>query len=157
MGAIQDVMKSFFVDSENMIRSNMTAAGVNASGKTAESIRTVTLSPFHIILEAPGYVYVLEKGRGPGKRPPKNSIIEWLQTKPVSIEKTLDSAYWAISTVIAQKGTKLFQEGGRKDIITPVLDKERFNALQKTLADMTLKETVDQLDIRFFGFRLLGK
>lgn len=146
MNSIEEVLQRFGMSSVDLIRTNMTNADQNATGQTSRAIQWHSPEPNKLIVDGPQFVYVLETGRRPGKRPPISPIIEWLKAKSVSIEGTIESTAWAISTFIANKGTTLFQKGGRKDIITPALDDKRFDDLQSEIADIALNLTVKKID-----------
>jgi enoyl-[acyl-carrier-protein] reductase (NADH) len=56
----------------------------------------------------------------PGKKPSRemiSNITAWVEGRNMDL-----SAVWAIATKIQQKGTKLWQSGGRKDIVDPAVE-----------------------------------
>lgn len=108
------------------IQNNMAAAGQNATGETARSLR------FHVeqsgrrykfTLFGRPYFFTVETGRRPtpSKKPSRemiDRITAWTRSRGITLD-----AVWAIATKIQQEGTKLWQEGGRQDIIRPATDK----------------------------------
>lgn len=147
MGAIQQTLERFGKESVDLIRFNMNNAGQSATGQTALSIESNTPKETKVIVDAPAYIYVLETGRKPGKMPPVSKIESWIEARGVSFEKTVNSSAWAISVTIAKEGTKLFRQGGRRDIITPVVnDEQRYNLLVKEIADISFKLVVQRID-----------
>lgn len=106
------------------IKSNLSSS--TASGKTAQSLRyEVTNEGTKATLKVIGkpYFMVVETGRKPTpqyKNPSKEfvqSIADWLQF----VSGDTSPAY-AIAKSIHQKGTKLFRDGGRKDIVSNVIN-----------------------------------
>lgn len=146
MGAIQDALKLFGISSVEMIQQNISTAGKDASGETSRDITSVMPKETQVVVSGPSYVFVLEKGRRPGGMPPVRNIARWVQAKSIAFDKEAESIGFAISKKIAEKGTKLFQDGGRTDIITPVISDERIDKLVKQIADISLNLMVDKID-----------
>lgn len=127
------------------IQSNITSSGQNASGRTSNSLKsTVSESDgiTRLVIDAARHFTVLETGRKPGKMPPVGAIQQWIVDKPLDERKGLA---WAISKVIARDGTKLFQEGGRKDIFSNVLNDTFVSDITNKVADITLKATAERI------------
>jgi len=110
------------------IRQNLAATGTNATGKTSNSLRfEVTQAGEKVSLKIFGkpYLAVVETGRKPTPqytKPSKEfvqSIAEWLTARG----KSGHSAY-GVAKAIHQKGTQLFRSGGRKDIISNVINQD---------------------------------
>lgn len=108
------------------IRRNLASTGTNATGKTSRSLRyEVTDTGDKITLKVFGkpYLAVVETGRKATPQYTKpsddfvNSIREWLIAKGKS-----ESSAYGIAKSIHQKGTKLWQTGGRQDIISNVIN-----------------------------------
>ena len=134
MGAIQDALKKFGDDTVTIIQDNMSRTGTNASGQTSREIKS-TATDDSVTVDGPAWVFVVETGRGPGGMPPVGNLASWISAKPV-ISNNANSLAWAISKTISEKGTKLFREGGRDDIITPAISDERVDNLNKEIADI---------------------
>lgn len=147
MGAIQKALEAFGQNTVSIIQGNMSAAGQDASGDTSREIKFIMPSDNQVIVSGPSYVYVLETGRRPGKMPPVTpNMTNWIVSKGLSIDKTVESVGFAISKTIAEKGTKLFQQGGRTDIITPAISDERVDKLVNKLADISLNLFVGNIE-----------
>jgi hypothetical protein len=107
------------------IKRNMALTGTNATGKTAKSLHyTVVESGDKITLSIKGkpYFAVVETGRKatPSYKPSYAfvaSIKEWVKAKGLP-----EGSAYAIARSIHKKGTKLHEKGGRKDIITNVIN-----------------------------------
>ncbi len=111
-------------DGVTRIRQNLAASGQNASGSTSRSVRFEvttegTIARLRIIGRA--YFMAVETGIKPYPKYDKpsisfvNSIKEWLKSKGL-----MGPAY-AIARNIHKFGTKLWQKGGRKDIVSNVI------------------------------------
>lgn len=123
----------------------MASAGQNATGQTSSEIRSES-SEDRVTVSGPSHVFTLETGRGPGKRPPIGVIPKWIVAKTVSITGTIQSASFAISKTIGDKGTRLFQMGGRDDIITPAVSDERIDKLSSDIADAQFNKVLNVID-----------
>lgn len=133
------------------IAANINSKGLRASGKTeasmykAESIR-LTDTGAQLVAVGRGYFQSLELGR-PAGRVPRGFVYiirQWIIDKGLSVrmipyrrqpserwqpkysveERSLRAAAGAIAHNIATRGTRLYQQGGRSDIYTPVLEEE---------------------------------
>lgn len=132
------------------IRSNIASAGQNASGKTSNSLEaTVTENDDFAKLTISGapWFFTLETGRRPGKMPPVSAIQRWIDTKPIS--GATKGLAWAISKTIAKSGSKLFREGGRKDIFSNVITENKVAEITDRIANITAKATADSIIERY--------
>jgi len=132
MKTAKQILQEFGDDSVDLIRENIRKSGKNATGKTYRSLKSKATDN-RLIVDGARHIYVLEEGRRPGKMPPVDRLIEWATVRGFENPK---SAGYAISKKIAEKGTKLFQQGGRTDIITPALEPSRFDKLITKLRDV---------------------
>ena len=125
MPEIFDIVNSKSIELVNNIRANLGASGQNATLKTSQSLR------FELAQEGPNFKMKLfgrpffrtvETGRKPTPdKKPSREMIEnigvWAQARGLD-----ESAVWAIATKIQKKGTQLWRDGGRMDIIDPAVD-----------------------------------
>ncbi len=107
----------------SQIQGNLAKTGTNATGKTSRSVRFEVLSDGgKEILRVYGrkYFMAVETGRRPkGDKPSRGfvaAIQEWMTARGKE-----GSAY-AIARKINREGTKLFQKGGRQDIVSNVVN-----------------------------------
>lgn len=121
------------------IKQNIQTSGQYATGKSSESIYSLISESggiYTIEVNAKPFFAVLETGRKPtpDKKPSREmveSIKEWTNAKGIP-----ESAAWAIAVNINKNGTKLWQQGGRKDIYsneTESFTKEVLEALSKEI------------------------
>lgn len=137
MNSITNAIEKFLDESMEIIKTNIDQSGQNASGETKGSLRVDMLNENRGQLSGAKHIYVLETGRKPGKMPPVQKIIDWAKIRGFENAK---GAGYAISKRIAEEGTKLYREGGRKDIITPIFEKKRMDELSKEIANVSIKE-----------------
>lgn len=136
------------------IRDNLAATGTNASGRTSDSL-AVEMYTGGGMVTGRTYFQSVEDGRPPGKVPYRFDLIirKWMMDKGITAPpmpyKRQPSQNWqpkytpeergamamayAIARKIETEGSRLFREGGRKDIYTHVLDR-RLAELQDKLA-----------------------
>jgi hypothetical protein len=119
------------------IKKNLASTGTNATGSTSNSLRVeVKNEGFKQILKIYGrpYFMTVETGRKatPDYKPSQQfvaSIREWMQAKNVE-----GSAY-GIAQDIHKKGSKLFRDGGRTDIVSNVVNETFTQQLSKAILD----------------------
>jgi len=136
MPQLIDIVQQNGIQLSNDIRANMGAAGINATLKTANSLRIETVvsgSRVKMTLFGRPFFNTIRTGRRPtpDKKPSRDmisNIAEWVAARGID-----ESAVWAIATSIQQKGTKLWQEGGREDIVEPAIDDFVNNVAQDAL------------------------
>lgn len=158
MNNLQEHTRKTLIEALAKLRSNILVNHMNAeqsaSGETARSLH-IESSNNGATLFGRAYIGTLEDGRKPGKAPSNfNDIIaEWIVNKGIAFEsipyKRQASAKWqpkytpeerglkslagAIAHKISTEGTKLYREGGRKDIFTKEIE-ETTNEVMKALA-----------------------
>lgn len=67
------------------------------------------------------YGFFVEHGRSPGKRPPKNAILEWMKAKGIRLpEKQMEQVAFLIARKIGKKGTK------PRPFVAPVARKKKW-------------------------------
>lgn len=144
------ILSQYGTSTVAQIRANLAATGTNATGKTSQSIhfevKDEGLKQTLRVLGKP-YLFVVETGRKPTPqytKPSKQfvaSIKEWADTKG------LGKFAYGIALSIHQKGTKLFREGGRQDIISNVVNENLTAQITKDIlakfADHYLKNAVN--------------
>jgi post-segregation antitoxin (ccd killing protein) len=125
MPEIFDVVNTQGLKLVSGIQNNIAAAGQNATGKTAQSLRIETKQEgTKVTMQLFGrpFFMTVQTGRRPtpDKKPSRemiDNIKEWVNARGIS-----ESAVWAIATNIQKKGTQLWREGGREDIVDPAVD-----------------------------------
>ena len=101
---------------EELYKRKLTDKGINASYKLLNSVETVVRrndDEFIVSINLEPYWYYVENGRGPGKFPPIDKILEWIRVKPVIPYSdsrgrlpTEEQLAFLISRKIAEQGTE---------------------------------------------------
>lgn len=119
--------------SEN-VRKNINSKGITKSGKTVASIHEETPDGKTLIVWGREDFQNIETGTSPQQAQTKNAtkfranIYEWSKYLPITFKNDKQRYFfaWRVTDKIYQFGTKLYREGGRKDIYTneiqPLLD-----------------------------------
>ena len=101
---------------EELYKRKLTDKGINASYKLLNSVETVVRrndDEFTVTINLEDYWIFVENGRGPGKFPPIDKILEWVRIKPVIPYSdsrgrlpTEEQLAFLISRKIAEQGTE---------------------------------------------------
>jgi hypothetical protein len=126
------------------IKENLSSTGTNATGETGNSLRLeVKNEGFKQILKIYGrpYFMTVETGRKPTPEYKPSiqfvaNIKKWMEAKGKS-----GSAY-GIAQAIHKKGSKLFREGGRTDIVSNVVGESFVQSISKEILDKFSKEVL---------------
>lgn len=117
----------------------------NASSTLSKSLKFVTeVNQTSVIgtLYAEGYWVFVNEGRNPGKRPPVESIKQWIKDKPIELNDITETQLaFLIARKIGKKGTKgtkVFTNN--TTVIANNLQKELPKELSETLKNNLLTE-----------------
>ena len=116
---------------KELYKRKLTDKGINASYKLLNSVETVVRrndDEFTVTINLEDYWYLVENGRGPGKFPPIDKILEWIRVKPVipytdsrGRLPTEEQLAFLISRKIKEQGTE-----GRKVLYETVEELNRY-------------------------------
>lgn len=128
------------------VRANMQSTSTNATNRTQQSLQSnVTIDGQTIRLQITGkkYFMVVETGRKPtpDKKPSKDmvtAIYEWMQVVG------LEGEAYGIAMGIQKHGSKLWQKGGRKDIVSNVIDETMISRVSQEILDLITDEVVKE-------------
>lgn len=127
---------------EELYKRKLTDKEINASYKLLNSVETTVKrndDEFVVTIHLEDYWYYVENGRGPGKFPPIDKILEWVRIKPIIPYSdsrgrlpTEEQLAFLIARKIANEGTE-----GRKVLFETVdeLNRHYLPLLQKALDD----------------------
>lgn len=157
---IQNLIRSALEEVRDEIKQNISSTGSIASGKTAESMEIEVTEKSGRLTGRQAF-FTLERGRGPGKIPSdmKSIIRQWALDKGISIspipyirqasdkwqpkyseqERGLNAFAGAVAFNIANKGTQLYQDGGRDDIYTPAIERAMNKLANNVLLEISTK------------------
>lgn len=126
MPELIDIVNQQGIELINGIRANLGATGTNATMRTSQSLRIeVKQEGTKIKMQLFGrpFFMSIETGRQPTKEGATKSdpnlfeaIKEWMEAKGIA------GSPWGITKSIHEKGTKLYRQGGRTDIVQPAVD-----------------------------------
>lgn len=101
---------------EELYKRKLTDKGINASYKLLNSVETTVKrndDEFVVTIHLEDYWYYVENGRGPGKFPPIDKILEWVRIKPIIPYSdsrgrlpTEEQLAFLIARKIAEQGTE---------------------------------------------------
>jgi hypothetical protein len=120
-----DALRVRTIDMVNDIRANLGATGTNATGRTSQSLRfeiTQNGGKMNMRLYGRPFFMTVQTGRRPTpEKKPSREMIDnlrvWMEARGMDASKV-----WGLATKINQRGTRLWLEGGREDIVDPVVD-----------------------------------
>ena len=134
--SLDDTIKAIALkldDCKQRIIANMGNAGQIVSGKTADSLKVEQVAPNEIRLVARPFFSALETGSQPwsGRTGEHMSaadfravIAEWATRKGiVPQDMGVQSFAFVVARKIMNEGSKLYRQGGRKDIFTPEIER----------------------------------
>jgi len=121
----------------NRVKENLSSKGVTKSGRTANSLRE-EVSDNGLIVWGAYYFENLEKGVSPQQAQRldfnrvRDDLYKWSKYLPLTFNSTKErfSFAWNTANKIVKFGTKLFREGGRKDIYS-----NEFQPLMDSISD----------------------
>ena len=152
MKRVQATLEQYKDKIVTQLKDRLAEQGLVASGKLQNSIYgVVTETGINIFAE--GYGTFVEEGRGPGKMPPRNKILEWVKAKGLQSSNIkykranrLKDIAWMIAKSIAEKGTiKRFSYGGAK--IIDHINRKYKDEITEDIKQGYLKDLESQINI----------
>jgi hypothetical protein len=143
---IEDILERKAQETVERIQVNIHASGQNKSGETADSVHYVMSDnkPGFTIFGGREFFPSIETGSKPSHKNPSPEMIKKMEKwKAISGAK---GTPWGISKNILKFGSKLWQQGGRTDIYTDVVEE-----LKKDLPEMIAKEAKKEYQISIHG------
>lgn len=98
----------------------------NATGRSKASFQVVNVTSSSGQLIGSESIEFVFRGRGPGKMPPLNAIIDWCNVRGIP-----RAAAWVIAKRIAEAGTKLHRQG--RDFLKETIKEQRINEFSNKL------------------------
>ena len=148
MKRVQATLEQYKEKIVTQLKDRLAQQGLVASGKLQNSIYgVVTQTGINIFAE--DYGIFVEEGRGPGKMPPRNKILQWVESRNLQsinpkYKRPKDIA-WMIARSIAEKGTiQRFGYQGSKFI--DFVSKNIMVSLTKDIEESYLKDINEQLN-----------
>lgn len=118
---------------------------VNASGRLADSI-TYVVTGSKLSILGNDYIYYLENGRRPGKRPPKDVIRKWIDDKGIVPRDNIskDSLAFLIARKMGQEGTTIYKAGG-SDLVSGIFNDQFVGSLQAEFMNLLTVEVESEI------------
>jgi len=93
------------------IKDDIFAKGLNNTGEAANSLKVVEIDQRHFQSVGSDYIEILDRGRGPGKFAPVDSIQEWVKTKlGITENKELKQVAFLVNRKLAREGSAIFKD-----------------------------------------------
>lgn len=149
------ILNKFGRSTVDEIKDNLSNTGTSATGKTAQSLRyEVITSGDKTSLRIIGkpFFAVVETGRKPTPQFTKpseqfvSSIAEWLKARGKS-----EASAYGIAKSIHAHGTKLYQDGGREDIFSNVINDSLIDKISEDLLAKFAEEFLNNVVATFNG------
>jgi hypothetical protein len=139
------------------IRTNLDSSKTNATGKTSNSIQySVTEDNTKTILWVYGrpFVFTVETGRGPRRENQdykvSDRIREWMDARGIGTgltEAQKEQKAKSITFLINKYGSKLHRKGGRKDIISNVVNQSLYDQITEDVMNSFANSFMDNIKI----------
>lgn len=146
---LEQVLTEYAKELEEKYKLNLESSGRKASGQLLTSINyniVINSNEYAIDLNLEDYWKYVEEGRGPGKFPPVNKILEWIRIKPVLPHPdnngklpTEQQLAFLISRKIADEGFE-----GSHDLSDTIEEVDYETKIQDAL-DMDILGCIDEL------------
>ena len=89
--------------------SQYNAKGMRASGYAADSLRVENKQKPRLV-GAEYWAFLFSgQGRRPGRFPPVQNIIDWIEDKGITVEDSINQTAFLIGRKIAQEGTEIYK------------------------------------------------
>ena len=144
------VLQKFLNQWIREMQQNLDTDRTNNSGELRQSLgknfnNGVKVNPDLIVgvIEGTDYWGAVDEGRRPGKQPPLQDILKWVQTKlPRNPDISDNSLAYLIARKIGEEGTKPGTSFASK-----VLTDEAINELENAVADAMVEDTLNNLNL----------
>jgi hypothetical protein len=121
----------------------LVAADLNEYTTEKSTVKTKNFK--EVTLFTPAHIQFAKYGRGPGKKPPLDSILEWVSSKGIIFEGTSErGTAFAIQTSIGKNGTKNWVPNAPNAIDEAVLD--HLVRYQKDVAKFVYTQAGKEID-----------
>ena len=135
----RDLIIQFLETIREQIIRDQAEKGMRATGKSADSLRINMIDDDEGQLLGSVAIRFQVTGRGPGKFPPRENILEWMRARQIE-----ESALYAIQKKIAERGTDIFQ-GKRPGLSLNEIIDDNFGQFQTEIRNRKTVETFQRL------------
>lgn len=146
---LQEALAQYAQAITDRYKTNLENSGRRASGELISSINskvTVDGNEYAIELGLEDYWYYVENGRGPGKFPPPDKILQWIKVKPILPTPMSNGKLPTEKQLAFLIGRKIANEGyeGSHDLDNTMKEVDYEQIIQDAL-DMDVMECIDEI------------
>ncbi len=123
----ETIIRDFLESMRQGLVDYMDTENRNASGKSKASLQVVNVTGSTGQLIGAEYIQYVFKGRGPGKLPPIDKIIDWCNARGIP-----RGVAWYIAKNIAESGTLLWQQ--KRNIFDEIISAEEVDKFINSIA-----------------------
>lgn len=147
MASVVEILNTKGLEAINEIRNNLASTGSNATSKTSQSLQvTINQVGTKVTMEITGRPFFMsvETGRKPTpeKKPSRqmiSNIMAWMSARGLDETKA-----WGVAMAINNRGSALWRKGGRKDIVSNVIDQEYYSSIESEMLTQYGKDFLDR-------------
>lgn len=146
---LQEALAQYAQAITDRYKQNLESSGRRASGELISSVNskvTVNGNEYAIELNLEDYWYYVENGRGAGKFPPPDKILQWIKVKPILPTPMSNGKLPTEKQLAFLIGRKIANEGfeGTHDLDNTMKEVDYEQIIQDAL-DMDMMEYVDEI------------
>ena len=146
---LQEALAQYAQAITDRYKQNLESSGRRASGELISSVNskvTVNGNEYAIELNLEDYWYYVENGRGAGKFPPPDKILQWIKVKPILPTPMSNGKLPTEKQLAFLIGRKIANEGfeGTNDLDNTMKEVDYEQIIQDAL-DMDMMEYVDEI------------
>ena len=146
---LQEALAQYAQAITDRYKQNLESSGRRASGELISSVNskvTVNGNEYAIELNFEDYWYYVENGRGAGKFPPPDKILQWIKVKPILPTPMSNGKLPTEKQLAFLIGRKIANEGfeGTHDLDNTMKEVDYEQIIQDAL-DMDMMEYVDEI------------
>jgi len=137
----QELITEFLTGIKAELVAYMDTDNRNASGRSKASLEVTNITEVGGQLIGADWIEFTFRGRGPGKMPPLNAIIDWCNDRGLP-----RSMAWPIAKRIADDGSKLFREG--RNILNEIITDKKIDKFKEDLTVLftaQIQSTIDSI------------
>ena len=99
------------------------------------------------ILYGPDHIEFAERGRGPGKPPPPDKIVDWIEKEGITADGiSTESLAFLIGRKMAQEGSLLHRTGKRSGVISETIKQVDIDNLMKQITEAVGQSVYSQFE-----------
>lgn len=146
---LQEALAQYAQAITDRYKQNLESSSRRASGELISSVNskvTVNGNEYAIELNLEDYWYYVENGRGAGKFPPPDKILQWIKVKPILPTPMSNGKLPSEKQLAFLIGRKIANEGfdGTHDLDNTMKEVDYEQIIQDAL-DMDMMEYVDEI------------